>query len=392
MADYYVQLPDTGGGSYTFNDTSSIDLTDTAGTITADLNLSSAAADTGYLLNDLSIETDGLRSQVQVATDNLGGVLVVGPQQLPGGNKNFFKTYIDSDDLNANFLAQTIINNTTSTDNAFNIAFYPQMVVIDDVDHNEVTVGGLLSVANIGSGNINNILAGIAFTVEHEGTGTVATMLGMTGAVNTTAGSVGNVGQAIGGILNVEHEGEGTISEANCNVSSVTNFDVGIITDANTFIADIANEGAGDIVNGYVLKCARIQATNKFGVVIDVPESQNTLHQLTLKAALDIVPSTLVDDTVILVDAKLSNIFDITLTASNTLGNPTDAKDGQELVFRIRQDGTGGHSLTLDTKYRFGTTLPSISISTAPNSLNYLTVIYNQADDTFDVIDFKAGF
>lgn len=43
------------------------------------------------------------------------------------------------------------------------------------------------------------------------------------------------------------------------------------------------------------------------------------------------------------------------------------------------------------TKITEQTLLP-ISISTAPNSLNYLTVIYNQADDTFDVVDFKAGF
>lgn len=349
---------------------------------------------TGQSDKFVQVKTDGTGLQftdLPVADINSEGILVVGTQQLPGG-KNFFKIYTDSDDFNSNLNAQTIINNTVSTDNAFNIAFYPQIVLIDGVDHNEVTVGGLLGVSNIGSGNVNNILGGIAFTVAHEGAGTVATMLGMIGAVNTTEGSTGNVDLAVGGNLGVEHEGLGTITDATSNASSITNFDAGIITTANAFIADIVNEGEGEIENGYVLKCARLQATNKFGVLIDVPESKNTLHQLTLKAALDIVPSPLVDDAVILVDAKLSNIFDITLTASNTLGNPTDAKDGQELIFRIRQDGTGGHSLTLDTKFRFGTTLPSITISSGANTLNYLTVMYNQVDDTFDVIDFKAGF
>jgi hypothetical protein len=45
-------------------DTASIDLTVTAGILSADVNLSSAGADSGYIESELSIESDGLRAQV----------------------------------------------------------------------------------------------------------------------------------------------------------------------------------------------------------------------------------------------------------------------------------------------------------------------------------------
>lgn len=103
-------------------------------------------------------------------------------------------------------------------------------------------------------------------------------------------------------------------------------------------------------------------------------------------------PVNLIDSATISVDASLSNQFRITLAGNRTLANPTNAYDGQMIMFSIKQDATGGRTLTLDTKYRFGSDITSITLSTTAGKTDKLGVQYNQADDKFDVISFVRGF
>lgn len=103
-------------------------------------------------------------------------------------------------------------------------------------------------------------------------------------------------------------------------------------------------------------------------------------------------PVALTDAATITVNATLGNQFRVTIGGNRTLANPTGAFDGQMLMFSIKQDATGGRTLTLDTKYRFGTDITSITLSTAANKTDKLGVQYNQADDKFDVISFVRGF
>jgi len=101
----------------------------------------------------------------------------------------------------------------------------------------------------------------------------------------------------------------------------------------------------------------------------------------------------LFDATTIVVDATLGNIFDVTLGGTpRTLGNPTGAVDGQKFLFRVRQDVTGGRTLAFDTKYRFGTDLASVVLSTAAGKLDRVGVEYVSIDDKFDVIALMRGY
>ena len=102
--------------------------------------------------------------------------------------------------------------------------------------------------------------------------------------------------------------------------------------------------------------------------------------------------ATLTDAATIAVDASQGYNFSVTLGGNRTLGNPTNAVDGQKMLFRIKQDGTGNRTLALGTKYRFGADIVSITLSTQANKSDYLGVIYNQADDKFDIIAFMRGF
>lgn len=60
----YIRYPSAGGTSFTPNNTNSINLTLATAILTANLNLSAAAADAGSTLVNNSIQSDGLKSQI----------------------------------------------------------------------------------------------------------------------------------------------------------------------------------------------------------------------------------------------------------------------------------------------------------------------------------------
>lgn len=103
-------------------------------------------------------------------------------------------------------------------------------------------------------------------------------------------------------------------------------------------------------------------------------------------------PDALVDAATIAVDASLGNRFTVTLTGNRTLGNPTNPVDGQMIMFVIRQDGTGNRTIALDTAYRLGTDISSVTLSTGANKTDYLGVYYNGTDSKWDVIAFTKGY
>ena len=88
-----------------------------------------------------------------------------------------------------------------------------------------------------------------------------------------------------------------------------------------------------------------------------------------------------------------ANFFHVVLGGNRQLSNPTSPlHDGQMIIIRIEQDGTGNRTLTFDTKYRFSTDLPSPTISTGGGDIDYLGFIYHESDDKWDYIAEVFGF
>lgn len=100
----------------------------------------------------------------------------------------------------------------------------------------------------------------------------------------------------------------------------------------------------------------------------------------------------LTDAATIATDCSKSNRFTVTLGGNRTLGNPTYAADGEIYVWELKQDGTGSHTLSLDTKFAFGTDITSITLTTTANKRDFLITIYRAADDKFYVLDFRKGY
>jgi len=92
-------------------------------------------------------------------------------------------------------------------------------------------------------------------------------------------------------------------------------------------------------------------------------------------------------------DASEYGVFRAIANNNFTLANPTGASDGQKLLWRITQDGTGSRTITLDTKFRVASDINSgvVTLSTGANVRDYLGAVYDADDDKFDVIAFTKG-
>lgn len=94
----------------------------------------------------------------------------------------------------------------------------------------------------------------------------------------------------------------------------------------------------------------------------------------TYTKAQDVAPSALTYGANIAVNASLSNTFTVTLTSTTAqLDNPTNLVDGQTLVFRVKQDATGGRALTFGSAYDFGTEGSPSLVSSGANILDIIT-------------------
>lgn len=100
----------------------------------------------------------------------------------------------------------------------------------------------------------------------------------------------------------------------------------------------------------------------------------------------------LTDAATIAIDASLGNLFTVTLGDNRTLGAPTNAKPGQMIVIRVKQDGTGSRTLAYNAIYRFSTDIPSPTLTTTASKTDYLGFIYNEADTKWDCIGKVFGF
>lgn len=98
------------------------------------------------------------------------------------------------------------------------------------------------------------------------------------------------------------------------------------------------------------------------------------------------IPVTLTDAPVIVTDARVSNRFRVTIGGDRQLGNPTHpVNDGQQIVWEIVQDPTGGHVLTYDSQFVFGDQVTGV-ISTGANTRSFLTAIYDSGSNKWYVV------
>jgi hypothetical protein len=127
-------------------------------------------------------------------------------------------------------------------------------------------------------------------------------------------------------------------------------------------------------------------------VILDSTWAKVAGTWLQLPAAPRETVNVLSDAPLIEVDARLGKNYRVTLGGNRTLANPTNAYDWQMLMFEFIQDGSGNRTLTLDTKFKLGTDIAAVTLSTGANKRDLLGVRYNADVDKFDVIAFVRGY
>jgi hypothetical protein len=105
-----------------------------------------------------------------------------------------------------------------------------------------------------------------------------------------------------------------------------------------------------------------------------------------------IATATLTDAATIATDASTGNHFRVTLTGNRTLGNPTNATDGQKIVWEVIQDGTGSRTLAFGNKFAFGADVATCTVSTAANKRDFIGAIYNSGTDLFYLTSCVRGY
>ena len=98
--------------------------------------------------------------------------------------------------------------------------------------------------------------------------------------------------------------------------------------------------------------------------------------------------TTLVDAATIITDASLSNLFKVTLGGNRTLAAPTNPSAGQKVTWIFVQDATGSRTITLNSVFRIRSGHNLITLSTAANTTDYMTAVYNLEDVKWDIIEF----
>lgn len=119
--------------------------------------------------------------------------------------------------------------------------------------------------------------------------------------------------------------------------------------------------------------------------------ANGALVTIQVVGPLILAPVVLTDAATIQVDATAGSLMRVTLAGNRILGVPSGGKDGQMLMYEIKQDGVGGRTITLPG-YNFGTDLTVIQLSAGPGITDRLLVQYVSARDEWDVIGFKKGF
>ena len=116
-----------------------------------------------------------------------------------------------------------------------------------------------------------------------------------------------------------------------------------------------------------------------FGQQADFGALKNVANTYTANQA--VAANVLTSGAAIAVNASLSNNFRLDLAINATLSNPTLLTDGMVLNFRIKQDATGGRTLSYGNAYKFpGGTAPVLS--TAANATDFMSCYFDSTAGT----------
>lgn len=124
---------------------------------------------------------------------------------------------------------------------------------------------------------------------------------------------------------------------------------------------------------------------------LEVRNNANSDYAGSILQSLHIVPEVITYSASMAIDANGSNRKKITLAGNGTIENPSGGADGMILLFILRQDGTGSRVPTWGTNYRFRGDLATVTLSTAPDTIDRVGFEYVGLDSKWDCVSYNRG-
>lgn len=104
----------------------------------------------------------------------------------------------------------------------------------------------------------------------------------------------------------------------------------------------------------------------------------------------------LTDAATIATDVAVAIHFRVVLTAAvgatRVLGNPTNGRDGQKVIWEFVQSATGSNAITLDTAWALGADIAAVTLSTTANAIDLLGATYDAPNGKWRILAFVTGY
>jgi hypothetical protein len=122
--------------------------------------------------------------------------------------------------------------------------------------------------------------------------------------------------------------------------------------------------------------------------VADISSAQQLSNKRIIKRTV-----ALTDAATITPNCDTTDIATVTLGGARTFAVPSGTPAaGQQLVIRLRQDATGGRTVTWAAGYRFSTDIPAPLLTATASKTDYVGFVYNATDTTWDCLAVTKGF
>ncbi|MDQ3577547.1 MAG: hypothetical protein M3443_08080 [Actinomycetota bacterium] len=92
------------------------------------------------------------------------------------------------------------------------------------------------------------------------------------------------------------------------------------------------------------------------------------------------------------IDATIGRHYRVTLTGNATLAEPTGGEDGQMILLEVKQDGTGGRTLTNGADVLLGDDVTSMALSTGAGKTDLVLLLNNSGAGKWMVIGIIHGY
>ena len=236
------------------------------------------------------------------------------------------------------------------------------------VNNTNVGASAAIAFSKLASLTSGNVLVGSASNVPTSVAVSGDATISNTGAVTIANSAVTNA--KVSASAAIDFSKLASLTSANILVGNVSNVAASVAMSGD---ATLSNAGAITIAND-AITTVKILNSNVTSAKVDTASVAvlGTAQQYT--RTHNFSATTLTDAASIAWDASQNQVASVTLTASRALANPTNMTNGAVYILIVKQDATGGFTLSYGANYKWPSSATPAVTQTA-NSASILTFI-----------------